>query len=56
MCEFKVVTRIPNPASTQKVMKTEQQQDHARLEKFILTAALTCCAAMVYLLSVSLLS
>lgn len=37
-------------------MKTEQQQDHARLEKFILTAALTCCAAMVYLLSVSLLS
>jgi hypothetical protein len=37
-------------------MKTEQQQDHARLEKFILAAALTCCAAVAYLLSVSLLA
>ena len=37
-------------------MKTEQQQDHARLEKFILGAAMTCCAAMVYLFSISLLS
>ena len=37
-------------------MKPEQQQDHARLEKLILTAALTCCAAMVYLLSISVLS
>ena len=37
-------------------MKTELQQDHARLEKFILGAALTCCAAMAYLLSISLLA
>ena len=37
-------------------MKTEQQQDHARLEKFILSAALTCCAAMAYLFSISLLA
>ena len=34
-------------------MKTEQQQDHARLEKFILGAAITCTLAMVYLLSFS---
>ena len=39
-----------------KTMKPEQQQDHARLEKLILVAALTCCAAMVYLLSLSILS
>lgn len=37
-------------------MKTEQQQDHARLEKFILGAALTCIGAMLYLLSFSVLS
>jgi hypothetical protein len=35
-------------------MNTEQQQDHARLEKFILGAALTCVAAVIYLLSISL--
>lgn len=34
-------------------MKTEQQQDHARLEKLILGAALTCFAAMAYLLTIS---
>jgi hypothetical protein len=37
-------------------MKSEQQQDHARLEKFIIGAALTCCAAVAYLLSVSLMA
>jgi hypothetical protein len=37
-------------------MKAEQPRDHARLEKLILVAALTCCAAMVYLASLSLLS
>lgn len=37
-------------------MKTEQQQDHARLEKFILGAALTCIGAMLYLFSLSVVS
>jgi hypothetical protein len=37
-------------------MKTEQQQDHARLEKFILGAAITCILAVAYLLTFSLLS
>lgn len=35
-------------------MKTELHQDHARLEKFVLSAALTCIGAMVYLLSFSM--
>jgi hypothetical protein len=39
-----------------KTLKPEQQQAHARLEKLILVAALTCCAAMVYLASLSMSS
>lgn len=35
-------------------MKTEQQSDHAKLEKLILSAALTCFIAMAYLLTVSI--
>lgn len=57
LCEFGLATAYRlNFIKLTKTMKPEQQQDHARLEKLILVAALTCCAAMVYLLSLSILS
>lgn len=43
----------PKPLNS---MQTEQQQDHAQLEKFVLGAALTCIATMLYLLNVSIFS